>query len=172
MKLAIHQPCDALKGIVKQYVEIQSIEDQEKLWVLPNLGNYLLFNPGIEGVVLGANSDEILHHVPKKFSVGIKFTNIIRIIVTEKNSVRFPMYGIELHPTAYHRLFAKNAHELQERHILFEELIHTKNIFNEIYTLDSVSEQLHYFEKCLLQLKEDAKETQVIVKKWMRLLLL
>ncbi|HIC45001.1 MAG TPA: AraC family transcriptional regulator, partial [Sulfurimonas sp.] len=81
MKLSIFQPSEALKDIVKQYVVVNSLEDHEKLWVLPNAGNFLIFNPGLEVFFQKHNSNNVSFTVPKEFCVGIKSNDIIQLKV-------------------------------------------------------------------------------------------
>lgn len=166
LTLRLHKPSDGLKGIVKQYVLIESLEGQDKLWILPNLGNYLLFNPGIKGVLQEYDSDKVTHTIPKEFCIGVKSTQIVRLIVQEKDNTRFPMYGIELHPTGFHRLFGKDSYTLQEGHKLLKEYLEGKEtLFNDLYSLNSVEAQVQYLEKGLLRLKNDTSKTEHLVNK-------
>jgi len=155
MKLSLYKPSNELQHIVKQYILIESLEDQENLWVLPNLGNYILFNPGLDAMLLEHSSDNISHVLPKEFCFGIKATQIVRLFVKETENIQFPMFGVELYPTGYHRLFGKEAFDLRQEHKpLAPSLSDLGCDFEALYKIEGIDEQIAYIETglgCLLK---------------------
>lgn len=165
LKLSIHKPSDNLKNIVKHYVVIESLEEDEKLWVLPNAGNFLLFNPGLDAFLQKYNSNEVSFTLPPSFSVGIKANDIIRLNVVAHEKIIYPLIGVELLPTGYHRLFNENAFDLRTEHRPLEKCLEGKDVsFENLYNLDSLGHQISYIEEGLLALKKLASPIQNVFK--------
>ena len=155
MDLSVIKPSSNLKDIVKNYVVVKSLDEYEKLWVLPGAGNFILFNPGLEAYLHKYNSDEMMFTLPTAFSIGVKANDIVRFKVEKDDDIRYPLLAVELMPTGFNRLFNKNAYDLRSGHVLLSECIKDMDIsFSALYSLGSVDEQIAYIEKRLLFLKE------------------
>lgn len=159
MKLTIIEPEKELQSIVRQYVIIESLHQYESLWVLPNAGNFIIFNRGTKGTVEKYESSEKSFSMPMEFYVGMKRDDVLKFELNKKildDRLTFPIIAVELLPLGFNSLFSSNAAELRENYILLDECLKGKDLdFNELYNCDTSSEQISYIEKRLLRLKNN-----------------
>ena len=157
MKTSIIKPSDHLKDIVKHYIVIESLDLHEKFWILPNAGNFILFNPGLKAFLHKYDSNEEPFALPKDFSVSIKANNIVRLSVNEGDDIQYPLLGVELLPTGCNRLFSDKETDMRSVYQLLEGCLKEKEVsFDQLYDFNTVSEQIDYIEKGFLALKEKA----------------
>jgi AraC-like DNA-binding protein len=157
LKTSIIKPSDQLKDIVKHYIIIESLELHEKFWILPNAGNFILFNPGLKAFLHKYDSNEEPFVLPKDFSVSIKANNIVSLSINDGEDVHYPILGVELLPTGCNRLFSDKETDLRSVYQLLEGCLKEKEInFNALYDFNTVDEQIDYIEQGFLALKEKA----------------
>ena len=160
MKISLLKPSDGLKDIVKHYLVIESLDINEKLWLLPNAGNFILFNPGLAALLDKYDATKEALALPKDFSVAIKANNIVRLSVNAENRFTDPILGVELLPTGCKRLFADKTTDLRSVYALLNDCIKEREVsFDELYDFNTVEDQLSYIEKGLLSLKHSAVST-------------
>jgi len=163
LKLSIIKPANELNTIIKQYIVISSLDDNANLWFLPNAGNYINFNPTIEGYVCKYNSDSEKFPISTDFTVGVKTNDILKFEVSDEQiskELPYPIIVVELQPTGFHRLFGKNAHELRNRPLLLTECLKDSHVsFENLYQLPSVEEQIAFLEDRFIQLKNNPHPT-------------
>lgn len=157
MKTSIIKPSDQLKDIVKHYIIIESLELHEKFWILPNAGNFILFNPGLKAFLHKYDSNEEPFVLPKDFSVSIKANNIVSLSINEGEDVQYPILGVELLPTGCNRLFSDKETDLRSVYQLLEGCLKEKEVsFDKLYDLTTIDEQIDYIEEGFLALKAKA----------------
>lgn len=171
LKHKIIKPSIELKTIVKQFIVIESFSDYEKLWVLPNAGNFIIFNRGVKACVEKYNTSDISHSIPEFFSIGIKLDCIVRINIDKKiinNFTLFPIIIVELLPLGFCSLFEDNAIKLREGHMLLNESLNNRDVsFDKLYTYTSIEKQIKYIENGLLSLKmssSPAKQVFIVIE--------
>jgi len=157
LKTSIIKPSDQLKDIVKHYIIIESFDLHEELWILPNAGNFILFNPGLEALLHKHDLKEELIALPKDFSVSIKANNIVRLSLNEVTDIKYPLLGVELLPTGCNRLFSDKETDMNSVYQPLEACLKEKEVsFDKLYDFKTVSEQIDYIEMGFLALKEQA----------------
>ncbi len=157
LRISIIKPSDPLKDIIKHYIVIESFDPNEKLWILPNAGNFILFNPGLEAFLHKYDSNEQPFALPKDFSVSIKANNILRLSVNEGIDVQYPLLGVELLPTGCNRLFSDKETDMRSVYQLLEVCLKEKEVsFDKLYDFKRIDEQMKYIEQGFLALKEKA----------------
>lgn len=164
LKLLFPTPSSGLETIVKHYIVIESLQDFEDLWILPNAGNFIIFNSGIDGFVQKYNSEDVIFELPKGFFVSRKANNITKIGINLKSVIDkdiFPIFAVELLPTGYNRLFCKNAYDLRDNMLLLNDCIRDENIsFEKLYSFKNIKKEIAYIEHGLLNLKRCAQTKQ------------
>jgi AraC-like DNA-binding protein len=157
LKTSLIKPSDQLKDIIKHYIVIESFDLHEKFWILPNAGNFILFNPGLEAFLHKYDSNEEPFALPKDFSVSIKANNIVRLSVNEGENIEYPLLGVELLPTGCNRLFSDKETDMRSVYQLLEVCLKEKEVsFDKLYDFKKVQEQIDYIEEGFLELKERA----------------
>lgn len=157
LKISIIKPSDELKDIVRHYIIIESFDPDEKLWILPNAGNFILFNPGLDALLHKYDSNEGPFALPKDFSVSIKANNIVKLSVNEGEKLEYPLLGVELLPTGCNRLFSDKETDMRSVYQLLEVCLKDKEVnFDKLYDFNTVDEQIDYIEQGFLALKEKA----------------
>ena len=164
MEFSVREPSPDLNTIVKQYMIVTSLKDYEKLLFLPNVGNFIIFNQGIESCIYKYDSNEVVSHIPRDFSVSPKGKDVVKLGIDEshlEDTIKFPILVVELLPTGYNRLFSKNAFDLRTKHISLNNCIDDKSIsFDALYTIDGLDRKITYIEEQLVKLKEAATPVQ------------
>lgn len=161
LKISIIKPSDQLKDIVRHYIIIESFDPHEKVWILPNACNFILFNPGLEAFLHKYDSNEQPFALPKDFSVSIKANNIVKLSVNEGENLEYPLLGVELLPTGCNRLFGDKETDMRSVYQLLEVCLQEKEVsFDKLYDFNTVDEQINYIEQGFLALKEKAAPVQ------------
>ena len=156
VKVSFIEPTSELTKIVKKYIIIESLEEYEKLWILPSTGKLILFNSGINIFINRYHSNEETSVLPKEFSVTRKVDEIIQLSVANAE-LKFPIFGVELFSTACTRLFSFDNRAVTDGHVLLESCLKPTGIsFEKLYEIDGIDEQISYIEKGFLSLKEKA----------------
>lgn len=157
MKITLLKPSNELNDIVKHYIIIDSLEVDEKLWILPNVGNFILFNQGLSALFDKYNSDEVLFSLPNDLTTAFKVSNILRLSVDEEDKMSYPLLGIELLPTGCHRLFSEKTVESKNVYTLLEECLKEKEVnFDTLYDCITIEDKIAYIEQGLRSLKQKA----------------
>lgn len=161
LEISIIKPSDKLKDIIKHYIVIESLEAEEKFWILPNASNFILFNAGLEAFLHKYDSSEEPFILPKVFSVSLKANNIVRLSVNKEEDIQYPLLGVELMPTGCNRLFSDRETDMSSVYQLLEVCLKGKDVsFDKLYDFKTVAEQIAYIEKGFLALKESASVVQ------------
>ncbi len=161
MKISFIEARHELVNIVKNYIVIESLEDYEKLWILPNTGKLILFNSGIDIFLHQYDSNEDTHALPKDLSVVTKVNNIVHLGICDGTQLQFPLLGVELSPTACNHLFSYDSRINDEGYMFFEDCLKPTGVsFEKLYEIDGVDEQIAYIENGLLSLKEKASPVE------------
>lgn len=157
MKITLIKPLDELKYIVKHYIVIDSLEMHEKLWVLPNVGNFILFNSGLTALFDKHDINEVASSLPKDLSIAFKVNNILCLSTNDDNNITYPLLGVELLPTGCHRLFSDKTIDQTNVYTLLEDCLNEKEVtFNSLYNFTTIEEKITYIEQGLLSLKQKA----------------
>lgn len=157
MKISILKPSEQLKDIVRHYIVIESLEVDEKFWILPNASNFILFNTGLEAFLHKYDSNEESFSLPKDCSVSLKANNIVRLSVNEGEHIQYPLLGVELMPTGCNRLFSDKVTDMSSVYQLLEVCLKEEKVsFDKLYDFTTVHEQIDYIEKGFLTLKQKA----------------
>jgi len=157
LKISLIKPSDSLKDVVKHYLVIESLDLNEKLWLLPNAGNFILFNPGLVALLDKYDTGKEAFLLPKDFSVAFKAKNIVRLSINEETKLTHPVVGVELLPTGCNRLFADENTDRKGVYALLKDCIKEREVsFDKLYDFKSIDEQITYIEKGLLSLKQSA----------------
>jgi AraC-like DNA-binding protein len=146
----VFSPLQDIKHIVKQYVVINSLDDIESLLFLPNGCNFIVFNRGIEGYTKIYNEDNQFS-IPKNYSISVKTNKVEKFVLTNENiseDIIFPIILVELTPIGYYQLFNKEASELNKSYEELEPKM-IDNYFKELYTHDTIEEELDYLNKSI-----------------------
>lgn len=160
MKLLFPTPLSGLETIVKNYIVIESLQDFEELWILPNAGNFIVFNVGMPIFMQMHDSVDGPYDLPKDFFVSRKLNNIMKIVIDGEHTVEeesFPIFAVELLPTGYNRLFCKNAYDLRDNIVLLKDCCEDDNIsFDRLYSFKKIKKEIAYIEHGLLNIKRNA----------------
>jgi AraC-like DNA-binding protein len=150
MIYSVFFPSLELQNIIRQYVVIDSFEGIERLLFLPNGGNFIVFNRGIEGCTQTYNAEK-LFDIPKNYYISAKTNKVIKVVLHRQREIDkscFPIILVELLPIGYYKLFQKDASLLNKGHLELENDI-TQRYFADLYTHESVQEELEYLNKSL-----------------------
>ncbi len=148
----IYSPSAELKKIVKYFLVIDSFDGVDEMLFLPDGGNCIMFNRGVDGYMKTVN-DNKLFHIPKKYSISDKRNKAKKIILNtdadeaDKNII-FPIIFVELMPIGFYKLFNKNAYDLNDGFLEIDDEI-TEKYFSKLYTHESIEEELAYLNSNL-----------------------
>lgn len=157
MQYNVILPDERLRGIVKHYVIIPDMAILDKILFLPNGGNFLIFNRGVE-IYVKVHPDKIFD-LPKGYSIGIKSTKARKTFLslnTLDGVISLPVIMVELLPTGYHKLFNSDASVLQNGYLEIEEDI-TKKYFSKLYEHERIAEDIQYLNDSLFALYDSHK---------------
>jgi AraC-like DNA-binding protein len=153
MDYNIYTPSIELRTLVKNYIVINSLKDFDKLVFLPNANNFIVFNRGIRGSSVSLCGTE-KYQILNSYCISPK-TNKAKLFVPDKSSdytkIEFPVFLVELLPTAYFKMFHKDSQCLKNRFVDIDENI-IDIYFSNLYRHKSIEEELQYLNKTLLKL--------------------
>lgn len=153
MDYNIYIPSIELRALVKNYIVINSLKDFDKLLFLPNANNFIVFNRGICGSSVSLCGTEE-YPILDSYCISPK-TNKAKLFVLDTSSdytkIEFPIFLVELLPTAYFKMFNNDSQDLRNRFVNIDENI-IDIYFSNLYRHKSIEEELQYLNKTLLKL--------------------
>lgn len=165
MTYDIFSPPKKLESIVKQYVVVNSLDGMDNLLFLPNGCNFIVFNRGFEGYSKIYNEEERFS-IPKNYSVSAK-TNKVHTFVLSKEcspaNIKFPMILAELTPIGFYKLFNKNSYVLHSGYQEIEQSL-VESYFKDLYSHNSVEEELEYLNSSLSALDASHENTHAVIE--------
>lgn len=153
-----------LKNIVKQYVVLHSLEEIDKLLFLPNGNNFIVFNRGIKAYIQNNDGAEVVE-VPLSYSISEKFNKVRQLVLDDENiqGVYFPIILVELYPIGFYKLFNIDAESLIANFLKIPKQI-IMSYFNDIYTHDSIEDEMQYLDNALLALYDSKNNTRLPIE--------
>ncbi|MEA2091829.1 MAG: GGDEF domain-containing protein [Campylobacterota bacterium] len=161
----VFSPSNELQSIVKQYVVISSSDGIESLLFLPNGCNFIVFNRGVDGYTKIYNEDEKFP-VPKNYSVSVKSNKVRKFVLSEESSsenITFPIILAELTPIGFYKLFNKEASLLNRGYLELENSM-VEQYFKDLYTHNSLEEELEYLNSSLSALHASQNNTHMLIE--------
>jgi len=165
MKYKIFPPSDELRGIVKYFVVIDSLQNIESLLFLPNGGNFIIFNRGIKASSKSFCNNESLD-IPQTYSVSAKTNHVKSIVIDSDYKYKddiFPIIMVELLPTGFYKLFNKDAFLLNSTYIEIDKDIVNK-YFSKLYNHKSVTDELDYLNRSLAEMNNSQCNTRLCIE--------
>ncbi|MDH5464094.1 MAG: helix-turn-helix domain-containing protein [Thiovulaceae bacterium] len=164
----IFSPSDAIKTIVKHYIVVDSLESLDGMFFLPNGGNFIIFNRGLKAFSLTVG-DNRKHPVPEEHSISIKSKKVKQLIIDREDSkgALFPIIIVELEALGYHYLFNADASLLNKSYLSIDKRI-SDQYFNELYTHDSLEDEINYLDQSLENLYLSHNHKPLIIEELVR----
>ncbi len=161
----VFSPLKELDGIIKQYVVITSLDGIDSLLFLPNGCNFIVFNRGFNGYTEIYN-DGKKFPIPKNYSISVKNNKIKKFVLSQENfvsDIKFPLILAELTPIGFYKLFNKDASVLKECYLEMESEI-IDNYFKDLYTHNSIEEELEYLNSSFTALQSSQNNTHMCIQ--------
>jgi len=151
MSYEIFDPSKELQKIVRKYIVLNSSEDIKNMFFLPNGGNFIIFNRGVEASSKLFGSDE-LYEIPKSYSFSLKTNRVNQIFLnSEDNDDMFPVILAELWPIGFYKLFNIDMSALDFKYQEIEKELIDK-YFPKLYKNGETKDELNYLNSSLLEL--------------------
>ncbi|QSZ40830.1 AraC family transcriptional regulator [Sulfurimonas aquatica] len=148
MKYKVYKPVNELVDIVHKYFVVDSIETMDAILCLPNGGNFLVFNRGLQGYHKLHTGKKFL--IPGNFFLTVK-TRKARQVFLDLKKATYPIICVELHPIGYYKLFNKDSHHLNKDNIELDADI-VNRYFPNLYKNATIEDEIEYLNSRMLLL--------------------
>ena len=163
MNYKVFLPSNNLKKIVKHFIVVDSLDNIESLLFLPNGGNFIVFNRGMNACSKSYCNSEIFD-IPLSYSVSMKSNKVKSIILNEKCKEKsFPMILVELLPIGFYKLFNMNASKINSSYAEINKDI-VCEYFSELYKHNTLEEELEYLNKSLIGMENSQCNTHLCIE--------
>ena len=160
MKYVIFAPPEELQDIVMQYVVINSIENMQNLFFLPNGGNFIVLNRGHKNYTDSFGGGQKVR-MPDGYYVTAKTNKVKSVLIDSKDESlkdNFPIILVELKPMGFYKLFNMDASIITDKYMEIAEET-SDSYFSKLYKHNSIEEELEYLSSSLLRMKNSQCHT-------------
>ncbi len=159
----IFSPSQELKSIVKHYIVITSLEGIDELLFLPNGCNFIVFNRGLEGCTK-LYKEDVKFEIPKNYSISIKSNKARKFIINDScKDITFPIILVELTAIGFYKLFNRDASVLKNGYLEIQNET-VESYFKDVYTHNSIEEELEYLNNSLSALHDSHSHTHMLIE--------
>jgi AraC-like DNA-binding protein len=157
-------PAENLKHIVKHYMYIDDISALSNMIFLPNGGNFLIFNRGIEGCSELHTKEQF--PIPSDYSIGIKTNKVKKFIVDAScdiSNIKMPLIIVELLPVGVHKLFNVDASKFNTAYAPIPSDV-IKQYFSELYSFHNFKDEIAYLNNSLTELYQSHNHNRLCIE--------